>query len=126
MWFWWLMTVCDLSIPLLLIVSGRIMWKHPPKKINWGIGYRTERSMKNMETWKFAHLHCGRSWWKIGWLLLVFSAGIHLLLYHAPQERIGVVGGILCTVQCVILLLPVFMTERALKKHFTDDGIPRS
>lgn len=44
MWFWWLMTVCDLFIPLLLIVSGRMMWKHPPKKINWGIGYRTERS----------------------------------------------------------------------------------
>ena len=52
--------------------------------------------------------------------------GAFQLLYHAPQERIGAVGGILCSVQCVVLLLPVFTTERALKKHFTDDGIPRS
>lgn len=126
MWFWWFMTVCDLLIPLLMIVSGRMMWKRPPKKINWGIGYRTKRSMKNMDTWIFAHEHCGRSWWKIGWILLVISAGIHLLLYGGTEEQLGIIGGILCTVQCVVLLLSIFTTERALKKHFTDDGISRS
>ena len=26
MWFWWFMLCCDLIIPLLMIVIGRLMW----------------------------------------------------------------------------------------------------
>lgn len=66
MWFWWFLFCCDLLVPVTMIVSGRIMWKHPPKNINGLMGYRTSRSMKNMDTWLFAHDYCGRLWWKIG------------------------------------------------------------
>lgn len=34
-----------------MILGGRIMWKHSPKNINCVIGYRTSRSMKNIDTW---------------------------------------------------------------------------
>lgn len=78
MWFWWFMLVCDLLIPILMIIAGNMMWKHSPEK-NWVIGYRT--------------------------------------------DIIGAVGGILCTVQCVILIGSIFPTERALKRTFTDEGI---
>lgn len=40
MWFWWFMLVCDLLIPVLMIMFGKVMWKHPPGKINGMIGYR--------------------------------------------------------------------------------------
>lgn len=50
MWFWWFMIICDLVIPILMIFTGRMMWKHTPKNINGIIGYRTRRSMKNMDT----------------------------------------------------------------------------
>lgn len=36
--------------------------KRPPKKINSFYGYRTAMSMKNRETWEFAHKHCGKLW----------------------------------------------------------------
>ena len=49
MWFWWYMFVCDLLVPLTMIICGKMMWKHPPAKINGMAGYRTARSMKNME-----------------------------------------------------------------------------
>lgn len=77
MWFWWFMFVFDLLIPALMIISGKMMWKHPPKTINGIIGYRTARSMKNRDTWKYAHDYCGRLWWKIGWVLLLPSVIIH-------------------------------------------------
>lgn len=54
------MLVFDLLIPVVMIVAGRMMWKHPPKNINEVIGYRTGHSMKNMDTWKFAHNYCGK------------------------------------------------------------------
>ena len=27
MWFWWFLFVCDLLIPIFMIVLGRMMWK---------------------------------------------------------------------------------------------------
>jgi uncharacterized membrane protein len=125
MWFWWFMFICDLLIPLLMILCGRMMWKNPPKSINGIIGYRTSRSMKNMDTWKFAHDYCGRLWWKIGWVMLIPSIIIQLPFYNSSVDTIGMVCGILCAVQCVFLVGSIIPTEIALRRKFTDDGIVR-
>lgn len=93
MWFWWFMLVCDLLIPILMIIAGNMMWKHSPEK-NWVIGYRTTRSMKNTDTWKYAQDYCGRIWWKIGWIMLFPSLVVHFPLYHGSEDTIGAVGGI--------------------------------
>ena len=121
--FWWFMFVCDLLIPILMIIVGNMMWKHPPKKINGIIGYRTARSMRNMDTWKFAHEYCGRLWWKIGWIMLIPSLLIHFPFYHSSDNRIGTVGGSLGSIQCIMLVVSIFPTETALKKTFADEGI---
>ena len=65
--------LCNLLIPVVVIVTGIIMWKHYPKNINGLVGYRTTLSMKNMDTWRFANEHCGRLWYKMGVFMLVFS-----------------------------------------------------
>ncbi|MBQ8558918.1 MAG: SdpI family protein [Tyzzerella sp.] len=122
MWFWWFMFFCNLLIPVLLIIAGRMMWKHCPKKINGVLGYRTTRSMKNMDTWQFAHEYCGRLWWKIGWIILIPSILVQLPFLHSTDNVIGIVGGIICTVQCVILIAAIFPTEIALRKTFREDG----
>lgn len=122
MWFWWFMFACGLIIPLIMIIAGILMWKRCPKTINFLFGYRTERSMKNQDTWKFAHDYCGRLWWKIGLLLLVPSALIYIPFYNSGETIIGVVGLIICTVQLVVLIASIFPTETALKKTFNDDG----
>ena len=36
-----------------MIACGWMMWKHCPKNIDGLVGYRTSRSMRNMDTWKF-------------------------------------------------------------------------
>lgn len=123
MGFWWFMFICDLSIPVLMILAGRMMWKHPPKEINGFLGYRTARSMKNKETWRFAHDYCGRLWWKIGWAMLILSAPAHIPFYGRSEQVVGVVGSIVCTVQCIVLIGSIFPTERALKKNFADKGM---
>ena len=125
MWFWWLMFVCDLLIPITMIIAGRMMWKHAPKKINGVIGYRTAGSMKNIDTWNFAQEYCGRLWWKIGWIMLLPSSVIHLHFYHSSENMIGIVAAILYTIQCLALVLSIFPTERALKRTFTEDGVKR-
>mgnify|MGYP002536165444 CR=1 FL=1 len=102
MWFWWFMLICDLLIPITMLIGGRMMWKHCPKRINGMAGYRTTRSMKNMDTWRFAHDYCGKLWWKIGWVIIIPSALIHIPLYHSDKNTIGFAGIILVTIQCFI------------------------
>ncbi len=117
--------MCDLLIPILMILAGKMMWKHAPEKINGIIGYRTARSMKNTDTWKFAQDYCGRLWWKLGWMIFIPSVVIHFPFYRSSKDIIGIVSAILCTIQCLILVLSIFPTERALKRTFTEDGMRR-
>ncbi|MCI9139799.1 MAG: SdpI family protein [Lachnospiraceae bacterium] len=120
MWFWWFMIICDLVIPILMIFTGRMMWKHTPKNINGIIGYRTRRSMKNMDTWKFAHHFCGKLWYKIGWIMFVLSIILHLSFYGHSTKVIGIFGVVISTIQVIILIVPIFLTECVLKKNFTN------
>ncbi len=122
MWFWWFAFGCDVLIPLMMIIFGRIMWKRCPSKINCWYGYRTVRSMKNMDTWKFAHEHLGKQWWKIGRIILLPSVLILLPAYKATETTIAVVFLAVMMVQTVFLLYPIFKTEQALKEKFNDDG----
>lgn len=125
MWFWYFMFICNLLTPVLMIVTGHIMWKHSPQNINTIFGYRTRRSMKNMDTWKFAHEHCGKLWWKIGWIMLIPSILIQHPFYNATEDTIGIVGGILCGIQVLTLFLSIYPIESALKRTFFDDGTRR-
>lgn len=125
MWFWWFMFFSNLLIPVILIISGRMMWRHCPREINGVLGYRTKRSMQNMDTWKFAHKYCGQLWWKLGWVMLVLSVVMQIPLIHSSEHTLGIAGTIICTVQCVVLIGSIFPTESALKKTFKEDGTRR-
>ena len=56
------MLCSSLVIPIIMIGFGFLFGKRPPKEINYLCGYRTRMSMKNIDTWVFAHRYCGRLW----------------------------------------------------------------
>ena len=122
MWFWWFVLVSDLMVPVIQIIAGWMMWKHCPSGINNVYGYRTKRSKKNMDTWKFAHEHCGRIWWKVGLVMLVLTVLAHLPFYHADEDTIGNLCLIVMAVQMIALIGSIFPTEWALKRTFHEDG----
>lgn len=125
MWFWWFMLACDLIVPGIMVLAGWMMWKHCPQDINVAYGYRTLRSMRNMDTWKFAHAHCGRLWWKLGLALLIPSILIHIPFFKSGKELVSAVSMIIMAVQTAILVASIFPTEAALKRTFNDDGTRR-
>ncbi len=98
MWFWWVLLIFDLLIPVMMIGFGRIMYKHTPKDINYIFGYRTTRSMKNDDTWKFAHEYCGRLWYKIGLIMLIATVIVHIPFYNSSKDTIGIVATVVMTV----------------------------
>ena len=86
------------------------------------LGYRTKRSMKNMDTWKFAHEYCGKLWWKMGWITLIPTILLQIPFFYSNEDVVGTVGSIICTMQVFLLIASIFPTEAALKKTFYEDG----
>lgn len=117
--------ICDCTIPVLMIITGRMMWKHCPKKINGIVGYRTKMSMINMDTWKFAHDYAGKLWWKVGVGLLGPTMLIHIPFHGASDDTMGILCIIILVIQLVFLVETIFQTEKALKNNFNEDGTRR-
>ena len=114
--------ICNLLVPLLMIIFGRIMYKHAPKSINGVYGYRTSMSMKNEDTWKFAHDYCGRLWYKIGLIMLIPSVLVQLPFVKSSTDTIGIMTVVLETVQICVMIASIFPTEKALRKTFDKYG----
>ena len=125
MGLWWLLFACNLLIPAIMIFAGYWMWKHCPPNITPMWGYRTKRSMKNIDTWKFAHDYAGRLWWKVGWILMIPTVLVQLLFMKSSTNKAGILSLVIIFVQMLILLLTIIPVENALKKKFNDDGTVR-
>ena len=120
--YWVFMLIMDLLIPLIMIVFGGVFTKRPPTKINTVFGYRTSMSMKNSDTWAFAHKYCGRIWLVCGSILFVITLVCFLLFIGKSAEFIKNMGDILCVVQLISLAGAIFPTETALRRNFDKNG----
>ena len=121
MGFWAFLTISNLMIPVLMIVFGRVFIKTPPKTINGIYGYRTSRSRKNQDTWNFAHLYCGKLWWKTGWVMLPLSIIGMVPAVNKGDDTVGRVTGVIVMAECMILFMTIFFVEKALKKKLDTD-----
>ena len=122
MGFWFFMLAMNLIIPLSMIFLGKYFSKRAPGQINMLFGYRTARSMKNQDTWQFAHHYFGKLWFKMGLWMLVLTVAAMLLVFGRDKDMVGTVGSIVCLVQLPVMLYAILPTERALKKNFDEDG----
>ena len=120
--FWIFMTVMNLLIPLAMIVIGYIFRIRAPKKINMLYGYRTSMSMKNKDTWVFAHLYCGKIWIITGWILLAATIPAMLYAMNKSVAYVSIYGLAVCVIQMAVMMFPIIPTEIALSKTFHDDG----
>ena len=120
--FWIYMLLMDLLLPFTMIGFGRYFMKKAPKEINGVFGYRTSMSMKNKETWEFAHKYCGRIWYISGLIILPATVIFMLLVMGKDVETVGIVGGIVMGVQLVPLIGSIIPTEIALRKTFDKSG----
>lgn len=112
------MYICNLIIPVIMLIGGYCMYKNPLKEINGVMGYRTKRSKKNKETWAFAHDYCGKLWIKLSLVLLIFTIIIQLPFIHSSDDVIGIMTLVLEAVQIAVLLGSVVRVEIALKRKF--------
>ena len=122
MGLWVFMLVIVLFIPALMILVGTLFKKSAPDEISFVFGYRTSMSMKNKDTWEFAHLYLGRLWFRLGLILLLPSTLPLLFVLGQSKDCIGYTGTTIEFLQLAILLFSLIPTERALHRTFHPDG----
>ena len=122
MLFWFFMLLTALLIPGIMIAVGRAFTKKAPEKINSVYGYRTAMSMKNKDTWEFAHKMCGLVWYTLGKPVFVFSLLAMLLVVRQTEKVVGIVAVSLAILQLIPLFSSIFVVEKALKVTFDKNG----
>ena len=122
MGFWIFMLAMGLLFPIVMILFGTMFMKSAPKKINYIFGYRTDMSMKNRDTWEFAHKYIGKLWFRFGLLLILITVIPMLFVIGNSENVVATVGLIVSFVNTVTLIVPIFFTENVLNRTFDKDG----
>jgi len=120
--FWLYCTAMCLLIPGIMLYFGWRFLNKPPKNINSMYGYRTSRSMKNQQTWDFAHQVCGKLWLRAGAVMLPLSLLTMLPALGRDVEAVGTWCIPVVGVQLVVMVATIFPVEKALKRKFDKYG----
>ena len=102
-------------IPILITLIGVLMYKRPPKKINWFVGYRTRKSMKNEKVWEKANRYCGKLWIIIGVAMVMVVLLLNILFYLRIIIFSETILTIIVFCEIIPLLLSGLMVESKIK-----------
>lgn len=117
MGFWIFMLICALITPVIMVITGGVFIKHPPKE-NGMYGYNTKRSRQSPEAWKFANEYLGRLWLVAGLIMLPLSAAVMLLFFGSDKDTIGIACSIIACIQPAVMVMLMIPIEIALKQKF--------
>ena len=118
----WQFLAVSLGCSLVLIVIGFWFRKLWPQKPNWIIGYRTSMSMKNKETWVFAHAYCGKILILSGLIIIPVSIAAAILLELDSLVFETLLAWAVLILIVVPLIISIIPTEMALRKEFDRNG----
>lgn len=98
-------------VPAVMLGIGVLFFKCPPKKINGLYGYRTTRSMKDQESWNYAHHYSGKLSMLYGIGSFVVTGIILILFPNLDEETISMFS----LIQIIPFFILIWQTERKLK-----------
>lgn len=111
-WLW------AIGYNVFILVLFLVVQKFPPKKINWYYGYRTQRSMKNQNTWDEAQEYSTKKAISLTLISFIFP----VILYFVYPEY----NFFLSVMANTLLILSLYViTEKHLARRFDKDGIKK-
>jgi uncharacterized membrane protein len=96
-----------------MFLTGLLLKKYPPKKVNILYGYRTSSSMKSQERWDFSQKYCALLFIRLAVLAVVLSV---LALFLNLAKNVAVISGL--SVMIFLFIFAIVKTEKAIKAKF--------
>ncbi|KPM32430.1 Hypothetical protein I595_846 [Croceitalea dokdonensis DOKDO 023] len=101
----------------LLSISGYILVKKPPKKINHFYGYRTKTSMKSKEIWDYSQQYAGRQLIRFG--IIIFFMSLLGLIFDIEIRMSLIIFVSYFLFGCIVL---IYLIEKELKKKYNSNN----
>ena len=97
----------------IFVLSGWILFKRPPRHINWFYGYRTAAAMRSPERWKFAQREGAKASMQAGAALMALAIPAW---FWWPVPAYGLFLAILLLVAAVVFIF--WRVQGKLSKRF--------
>lgn len=120
-----ILLLCVMIMPIIMMITGLVVWKFPAEYN--GLGYSTPMSQKNPLTWRMAQLVSGKSFFFCFLAALpvsIIAQSLPIIL-HLSEEAGGTVCLAVTCAQVLLLIVPISITERTLRRHFDKNGNPK-
>jgi len=122
---WGIILIVVIVFGVTMVGFGFLFERHSPKKINFVLGYRSFRSMKNQETWDYGNKLSGLLLSRFGIILFIISTAALIFVHGSSETIIRNVGIAIIVLHAVIIVSCALATELSLHRHFDKDGNPR-
>ena len=99
---------------LLVLLIGCILYRWPPRNINWFYGFRTHYSMRNEENWHEANSYYARLIIVIGFVSLCVSLAC-FYIWPLPLSLLVPLGFML-----MLFAASIVLTNEHLKRKYGD------
>lgn len=106
-----------LICPIIILITGYLLKKFPPKEINSSVGYRTQMSEKNIETWNEANKYSTKLLINFSWMIVLITLTISLILGRSSLEAECLIPILLILISVIVI---VALTEKHLKNTFEE------
>jgi uncharacterized membrane protein len=98
-------------VGIIYLVCGAFMYKIPPGKINYIMGYRTRRSMKDQTSWDFAQKYSGKLMIYAGIISMAMGFSVWMLY---PDDAL--IACIVMILQILAVIPVITVTEGKIKR----------
>ncbi len=98
-------------IPFVIYLIAK---EYPPKNINSFYGYRTNRSMKNEDTWQEANIYANRLFIPVGILTIIIA----IICYaYSSRQIVAITGFSLAILSIAVLGITEWHLHKTFDKH---------
>ncbi|UXS29291.1 SdpI family protein [Staphylococcus delphini] len=100
------------SSSLFLFLLARVFQHHPPQEINYFVGFRTRKSMKNQNNWEIAQVAFARQLkviFKYTALYSIILCIVDIVLIVLDNDVILVISMIIQAIVIIGILLAVYL-----------------
>ncbi len=118
--------VCELPVPIIILIAGISIWKCPPG-MNENFGYRTRRSQLSEETWNTAQFLYGKYSAIASSITLAATllTRIITIIKNTGETASFVICMIITALQIALLSTVIAAIEHKLKVLYDENGKPK-
>ncbi|MBQ5543102.1 MAG: SdpI family protein [Erysipelotrichales bacterium] len=116
--FWWFILGVAVFVPAVMAGFGLKFFLKAPEEVGFPIGFNTKRSVRNEETWKYAHRTLGKIWTVLGGIMIPVTAAAMYTARGKDMDTVGSTGAVMIVISAALMACGYALTEYLLKKKF--------